>query len=321
MKLRAILLALATVACATLAPSASANPTSHIVLQTSVVVDSNVVRLGDLFTNAGAYADATVAYAPEPGRRAVFDANWLYRVALAYGLNWRPISLEDQAVVTRDAVAVGREEVEALVRDRMIADGAGPDIQVELSNPMFRLYLADSGDTSIAVESAMYNRQSGTFSAIIAAPASGPATQRQRITGRVYQVREVPVLSRRISPDEVIRKGDIDWVSMRTDRLSRDDIVDADNLIGKSPKRTLMADRPVRSREVQEPILVPKRSLVTILYEVPRMTLTVKGRAMEDGSQGEVIRVANTQSNTVVDAQVVGPHTVVVNPRGGALVN
>ena len=66
---------------------------------------------------------------------------------------------------------------------------------------------------------------------------------------------------------------------------------------------------------------MPKRSLVTILYEVPRMTLTAKGRALEDGSNGEVIRVANTQSNTVVDALVVGPHTVVVNPRDPALVN
>lgn len=321
MKLRAILLAVAIVAGAALAPSASAATTGHVVLQTSVVVDSNVIRLGDIFSNAGPFADATVAYAPEPGRRAVFDVNWLYRVASAYGLNWRPISLEDQAVVTRNSVAIGRDEIEAGIRDKMIAEGADKDIQVELSNPMFRIYLADGSDTSLAVEDVMYNAQTGSFTALVVAPATGPTAQRQRVSGRVYQVREVPVLSRRVTPDEVIRKRDIDWVTMRTDRLGRNDIVDPSHLIGKSPKRTLLADRPIRSGEVQEPIMVPKRSLVTILYEVPRMTLTAKGRSLEDGSNGEVIRVSNTQSNTVVDALVVGPHTVVVSPRDPALLN
>ena len=40
--------------------------------------------------------------------------------------------------------------------------------------------------------------------------------------------------------------------------------------------------------EVQAPILVPNRGLVTILYQRPRMTLTAKGRAMQDGADGEV---------------------------------
>ena len=64
-----------------------ARPEAHqddkVVLQDSVVVQSKLVRLGDLFSNTGAKAGITVAYAPAPGKRALFDARWLSRVARA----------------------------------------------------------------------------------------------------------------------------------------------------------------------------------------------------------------------------------------------
>ncbi len=66
---------------------------------------------------------------------------------------------------------------------------------------------------------------------------------------------------------------------------------------------------------------MPRRGLVTILYRHPRMTLTAKGRAMEDGSDGEVIRIANTKSNTVIEAVVVGAHTVAVTAPSYMVMN
>jgi flagella basal body P-ring formation protein FlgA len=44
------------------------------------------------------------------------------------------------------------------------------------------------------------------------------------------------------------------------------------------------------------------------------MELSVQGRALEDGSQGDVVRVMNTKSNTVVSAVVVDSGVVVVMP-------
>jgi flagella basal body P-ring formation protein FlgA len=40
------------------------------------------------------------------------------------------------------------------------------------------------------------------------------------------------------------------------------------------------------------------------------MTLTSKGRAMENGAKGQSIRVQNTQSKIVVEGEVVSPGTV-----------
>ena len=42
------------------------------------------------------------------------------------------------------------------------------------------------------------------------------------------------------------------------------------------------------------------------------MVLTVKGRALEDGAQGDVVRVMNVKSNSVVNALVIDAGSVVV---------
>jgi flagella basal body P-ring formation protein FlgA len=59
---------------------------AKVLLRESVTVKSKMVLLGDIFTHTGENADIPIAYAPEPGKRAIFDARWLYRVARTYGL-------------------------------------------------------------------------------------------------------------------------------------------------------------------------------------------------------------------------------------------
>jgi flagella basal body P-ring formation protein FlgA len=75
-------------------------------------------------------------------------------------------------------------------------------------------------------------------------------------------------------------------------------------------KRPLQADLPLHAGDVREPIVVAKGSLVTLVVQSPTMTLTSKGRAMENGARGESIRVQNTQSKIVVEGEVVSSGTV-----------
>jgi flagella basal body P-ring formation protein FlgA len=321
MKLRTILLIAAAWGCALAAPTALAGTTDQVVLRQSITVDDNLVKLGDLFIGAGDHAAVGVAYAPAPGKRAIFDSQWLYRVANAYGLAWRPMSLQDQAVVQRASTVIGRDEIEGRILDALTGNGIGPDAQVELSNHAFRVYVAEGANTLIDVEDMVFDPRTRRFTTVIAVTPDGAGTQRFRLAGRVYDVRDVPVLTRRILPGEIIAAGDIDTVPARTGQMRRDTIVDAENLIGKSPKRALPQGRPIAMNEVQAPVLVPNRGLVTILYQRPRMTLTAKGRAMQDGADGDVIRISNVQSNTVIEAVVVGPHTVAVTAQDRTLTN
>ena len=316
MKILPILLALAL---SVLAPPAAAAPAAEaapVTLRQSVTVSGGMVRLGDLFVPAGDKAEAAVAYAPAPGKRAIFDARWLYRVARAYGLNWRPLGIHEKAVVVRESTVSGRREIADHILAALVDKGVDADMQVELSNRMLRIHIPSDSTTTVAVEDVAYDPRTRRFIAIVAAPADDPAARRIRVTGRVHRVIDVPVLTRRVLAGEVIRERDVKWIAMRGDRLQRDTIQDPGALIGKSPRRGLRAGVPVRVSDVRLPVLVPRRSLVTITYRVRSMTLTARGRALEDGGAGDTVRVANIQSNTVVQAVVTGVNRVSVQPAG-----
>ncbi|MCG8508808.1 MAG: hypothetical protein MI741_06225, partial [Rhodospirillales bacterium] len=204
MKKNWIIITLIALAGAVLAPGALAGTGDQVMLRDSIVVDGRSVRLGDLFDGAGVNSERVVAHAPAPGRRAVFDARWLYRVARAYGLQWRPLTMQDRAVVERSSLVIGRDEIEGYLLDALVTSGLDPDVKVELSNRLFRIHLASGSDASIEVDDIAYNPRTRSFSAVILAPTPDHRGQRYRVSGRVHQVREIPVPARRIPANEII---------------------------------------------------------------------------------------------------------------------
>lgn len=46
---------------------------------------------------------------------------------------------------------------------------------------------------------------------------------------------------------------------------------------------------------------------VTLVYQAPGVTLSMRARALEDGAVGQSVRLLNTSSNRTVDAVVTGP--------------
>ena len=285
-----------------------------VVLQESIRLDGKIVHLGDLFKNVGDKANIAVAYTPAPGKRTVFDARWLNRIARTHRLKWRPLSRYDRVVVERTSTVINRDQIAEEVLMALLDQGADPDMEVEFSNRMLRLHVAGEDIAVVGVEDSILDPRTNRFSAIIHAPAGDPGAKRIRVTGRVHGTNEVPVPIRRILSGEIIRKDDIKWIKVRSRRLQNDVILNDLDLIGKAPRRGLRSGQPVRTNMVRRPIMVKKGSLVTISLIVPKMTLTAQGKAISDGSEGDIIQITNTQSNTIVDAEVIGTGRVAVRP-------
>ena len=85
-----------------------------------------------------------------------------------------------------------------------------------------------------------------------------------------------------------------------------------------SPRRPIRPDRPVRAADLREPVLVRKNSLVVLRLETERMVLTSQGRALQDGAGGQIIRVMNTKSNTIINGMVADRGVVRVAQSAGA---
>lgn len=297
-------------------------PAAVVQVRNLVVVNSDMIRLGDLFSNVpGDQARINVAYAPEPGKQATFDAGWLGRVARSHKLDWRPVSKLDRSVVERDAIAIDPEEVRDRVLSALIDKGAPADSLVELSNNFLKIYVPSDATAALVVEDVIYDQRSGRFTAIVAAPPDDPRAKRVRVTGQTHKMAEVPVLSHRVLPGEIIAEKDLQWIQTRADRMGADVITEPGSLIGRTPRSNVRAGVPVRLTEVQRPVLVTQNSLVTMILRAPQMMLTAKGRALDNGADGDTVRVSNSQSNTVVEAVVTGTGMVSVRPMGHALIN
>lgn len=305
--------ALALAALAGPAP-AGAQSEGPILLKTQVVVEGPVVRLGDIFDGLGEQAATPLARAPEPGKRAEVGARWLAAVAQAYALPWRPSSPLERVVIERASVVIETVRIEEAVRDALSRRGTTGDLSLVFDNPDQRLYLPSEVQPSLAVTGLSHDPQSGRFVANLAAPAEGPALKRMAVTGRVVEMTEIPVLRRRMGPHEIIRQQDVEWQRVRADRVGRNALTDAGALLGKSPRRPVRAGEPLFSGDLQAPIVVAKNALVTIRLETARMVLTAQGRALDQGAEGDVIRVINTNSSKIINAIVADPGTVRVQP-------
>lgn len=59
---------------------------------------------------------------------------------------------------------------------------------------------------------------------------------------------------------------------------------------------------------------VRRGETVTIVYNAPGMSLSMRARALEDGAVGQSVRLLNISSNRTIDATVTGPGAAQVAP-------
>ncbi|CAO3446172.1 flagellar basal body P-ring formation chaperone FlgA [Azospirillum largimobile] len=209
-------------------------------------------------------------------------------------------------------VVYGMPHVEAVLSDALSRVVTVGRLQMELDSRAVELR-APQGAGGLAVENLYYSPVQGRFAAEIVVTGS---QIRLPVSGRAFGVVQIPVLSRRVIPGDIIGPGDIDWQDVRADQTTSDTAATDAQLIGMTPRRGVSTNQPVRLRDLQSPRMIDKGSLVTITLSTPSMTLTTQGKALQDGGKGEVIRVVNTQSNRIVEATVAGPNVVAVAKPG-----
>ncbi|MBT3557196.1 MAG: flagellar basal body P-ring formation protein FlgA [Rhodospirillales bacterium] len=291
----------------------STQVTGPVTLREAIYVDRDIIQLGDIFLNTGSLADKAVVYAPAPGDTTTYGAKWLARVARYYGLEWRPDTPRSEFQVVRESQVITHEEIMDAISFALLDYGLSSDMKAELISRDVRIYLPVNAIAEIAVESLRVDERANRFSVIIAAPAGDLSAKRVQLSGRIYQTMEVPFTTRAIQSGEVISERDIEWRRVRVSRISNDTMTSARDIFGKTPRRNLKIGDMIRASQIEAPVLVPRKSLVTVLLEHPFMTLTVQGRALESGSLGDVIRIKNNHSNVIVDAVVTGSGYAVVH--------
>lgn len=290
-------------------------------LRSQVVVEGDVVRLGDLFENPGPRAQVAVANAPAPGRRIVFEVQWLAEVARYYQVAWRPQSRFERVVVERPGRVITPSELVTHLRPALQARGMRQDALIELAARSQDIAVSLEAPDTVEFRQLDYDINAGRFTAVIVAGAGHPSAQRAILTGRIFPTVPVPVLRRPFNAGELIRAEDVEWANVREDTVRSDAVTDPAQIIGTMPRARIRAGEPLRQGDTRAPVLVARNATVSIVLESGSMRLTVLGRAIDEGSRGQSIRVTNLQSRQTIEAIVVGPDMVAVAFAGRVAFN
>ncbi len=281
--------------------------------KSDVTLTSDSLTLGDIFSGVDHDSSYVLAPAPGYGHTLTLNAKDLQRVSEAFNLGWAPVTGHEQTVIHRSSHDVDHFAIEAAVGKGMSDAVKGQRFDVELSDRNISFHVPEDQPTTVRADNLRYDMAAGTFSATIEAPASGAHQAVKRdVSGKIFPLVSVPVLHSAMRQGDTIAASDIDHIDMRSCNVAASTIVEDSKLIGMSPRRGIMPLRPIAASEITPPQLIKKGDTVIMEMKSALMTLTVQGKALDNGAEGDSVRVENPTSNHVVQAIVTGAKTVSV---------
>lgn len=299
------------------AASAAKAEDSLNALNPVVTVRGATIKVSDVFSGPIPKGDRAILNAPAPGERLVLDAELLGRIARLYELDWKPLSRDIRAVVKRDARTVSEAEILDELRAALADQGAPRDIELVPAASGFAVQLPAEATPSLSVGQVAYDARTQRFSSVVDVTASEGDrvvfTRQVAVSGRAFETVALPVLAATLNRGDVISAHDVTVMQVRADRVGDGAVTDPYALVGKQARRQIKEGEPVRANQLQTPVVVSRGDEVVIFYALKSMNLTAKGKALDAGGQGDVIRILNTKSNRTLLAKVVQPHQVVVD--------
>jgi flagella basal body P-ring formation protein FlgA len=279
------------------------------ILRPQVLLEGEVLRVGDLFDNAGPRAETVLAAAPLPGRRMVLETQNLVNIARQHGVPWRPMTGSERAVVERPGRPIPRAEIEALLRDELARHGVEPEMEIELPGLIPPMVPA-SAFFQLALEGVAVEQPGLRFAATLVVLADGMGAQRMRLAGRAAPTVPLVVATRRLALGEIIRPGDARLVRVRAERVRPGQAQQLDQVVGQELRRPMAIEQGFALVDLGPPSIVRKNEAVTLLLDAPGLQLSVQGRALESAARGMNVPVMNLASRNIVEGVAIAPGRV-----------
>jgi flagella basal body P-ring formation protein FlgA len=293
-------------------------PAGAATLKPATTLHGPSVYLRDLFDDAGPNADRLLGPGPAPGGRITVGAAQLRAIARQFDVDWQPVSSGDQAVLEWPGRPLPREDAIAAVREALMAAGVSSDCTVELPGFIAPIVPADATPKP-AVSQLDYDPNTGRFSGTLTVAGGGMPQVVMRIGGQADDTVELPVGALRLSAGMILRPGDLRMARIRTALVHGDVVRSLNRAIGMQMRRQIAPGQPIGVDDIARPNEVLRGATVQMQLIGGGLTLSGQGMALESGAAGDRIRVQNSGSHAVIEAEVIGPGRVRITPRGATV--
>jgi flagella basal body P-ring formation protein FlgA len=283
-------------------------------LRSSITVTSDVVHIGDLVENAGPVANVPIFRSPDLGTTGAVSTDRIVDAIRPHeliGIDTRGLS---EVIVTRASRAIPMQEISGRIAQALSGQygfGDAHNILVTFDHDVRTLQVEPDVTGPLQVQSMAYDPRSSHFDVTFNLPSSMEMRrQTTHYTGIATATIDALAIDHPIDRGQVVKASDVIMVKRpRTDSTA---LTDANAVIGFAARHALQPNLPLTSADLMKPELVQRNDTVTIVYEAPGITLTLRGQAQEAGAMGDTISVLNVESKRVVPGIVSGPGRVSV---------
>ncbi len=291
---------------------AYAQKASAVTLKDETIITGTMITLGDIFEGLPRGTDKVLGPAPRPGQEMVLNARTLLRVALALDLPWKPQSSAERITLRRAATVIESTTIKSALKDQLATQGVKGDYDLIIPADKQQIILPFGEENRVEVQKFHFKRDTNYFEATLVAPSQENPLKRIKVSGYVQKLIEIPVLKETIGRGSIIGRHDVEIIKIPENRLNGDMIIKAKNLIGTTPRRILSAGNPVQNNEVEAPKIIERGEFITMIFNNGSLKLTARGKALEHGAKGEMIRVINTGSNKTIEGLVTASREVTI---------
>jgi flagellar basal body P-ring formation protein FlgA len=317
MTMRSLLLAAALLAAS--AAAALAQTSEDVIatpaLRASVTVSSDVVRIGDILDNAGTAALIAIYRAPDLGTTGSLPTEKVLATLQAHqviGVDTKDIKTISVTRLSRPLPATEIELQVGRALEHRHGLGDAANIALTFDRGMRDMQLEASNTGALQPVSTWYEPRSGRFDVSFEiGNDTGAMPTTLHFTGTAIETVEAAVLARDVERSEVLKSSDV--IAQRRPRAEVGSDAAARHLaVGMQMRKQLRAGQALRVSDLAKPDLVQRDDNVILIYESTGLYLTIRGKALEGGTEGDVVNVLNLQSKRTVSGVVIGRGQVAI---------
>ena len=284
-------------------------------LKELVTVASEIVRVGDLVDNAGPAANIAVFRAPDLGQTGSVQVSRVTDALRPHDVTAVDTGGLSEVVVTRLSRAISAKDIEERIIRALAGQygfGDARNLMITMDREVRTMHVEASATAELAMARIYVDPRSGRFDISFELPGSAVARRLPlRFTGTVTETVEAATLSRALGRGELLKASDV-TMERRPKAETGGESISAEQAVGLAATRALRAGQVLRLSDLHKPQVVQRNEVVTIVYEVPGILLTMRGKVLEPGAVGDLVSVLNVQSNRTVQATVSGPGRVTI---------
>ena len=212
---------------------------------------------------------------------------------------------ETNGVAVQATNTITVREALASVSEALVKAGAGNEVKARISGAREDDVIAqDTRPIAAQVDDLNLDKDHNQWQATLLLSAGGKNLAPIKLSGSYEEMTQVPVLKHNMGAGEIISQDDIDWTAEPATHMHKNTVTDAGEMIGKSPKHVISQNRPIRHDEIAMPAIINKGSHIALIYKTRNLEIRTLGEAMDSGAKGEVIRVKNLASKSVLQGTI-----------------